>query len=131
MTSLASRTVAPTWPLDRMIVAVNPLWERRDQPWTTVANALAPGAAAASTLTVRNNARLVDGARAEHHFRSGFGWKRPQHLPAQLLQLRSPVGSALRPASRRRHGWRPEMIVTRFNSVPTPSTGTLRSVRRV
>jgi hypothetical protein len=32
----ACERIAPTWPLDRMI-AVSPLWERRDQPWQTVA----------------------------------------------------------------------------------------------
>ncbi|PKM04659.1 MAG: DUF2309 domain-containing protein [Gammaproteobacteria bacterium HGW-Gammaproteobacteria-6] len=35
----ACAQVAPTWPLDRMI-AVNPLWERRSQPWHTVAEQL-------------------------------------------------------------------------------------------
>ncbi|MDC7825565.1 DUF2309 domain-containing protein [Pseudomonas sp. BLCC-B13] len=32
----ACERIAPTWPLDRMI-AVSPLWERRDLPWQTVA----------------------------------------------------------------------------------------------
>ncbi|WP_158973796.1 putative inorganic carbon transporter subunit DabA, partial [Pseudomonas sp. BAV 4579] len=32
----ACARIAPTWPLDRMI-AVNPLWERRDQAWQSVA----------------------------------------------------------------------------------------------
>lgn len=35
----ACERIAPTWPLDRMI-AVSPLWERRDQAWQEVAEQL-------------------------------------------------------------------------------------------
>ena len=37
----ACERIAPSWPLDQMI-AVNPLWERRDQLWATVAEQLWP-----------------------------------------------------------------------------------------
>ena len=46
----ACERIAPSWPLDQMI-AVNPLWERRDQLWATVAEQLWRRAGSRLTLT--------------------------------------------------------------------------------
>jgi uncharacterized protein YbcC (UPF0753/DUF2309 family) len=91
----ACERIAPTWPLDRMI-AVNPLWERRDQPWTTVAEQLWRRAGSRLTLTAADY-RLAwqDGQISEHHLGLALAETSQDWTPAQLLQLLDqPAGSA-------------------------------------
>lgn len=59
--------IAPTWPLDRMI-AVNPLWERREQAWHSVAEQLWQRAGISLTLKPDDYRRAWhDGVIAERH----------------------------------------------------------------
>ena len=59
--------IAPTWPLDRMI-AVNPLWERREQAWHSVAEQLWQRAGISLTLKSDDYRRAWhDGVIAERH----------------------------------------------------------------
>ncbi|WP_339081640.1 DUF2309 domain-containing protein [Pseudomonas sp. TMP9] len=91
----ACERIAPTWPLDRMI-AVNPLWERRDQPWATVADQLWRRAGSRLTLTAADY-RLAwqDGQISEHHLSLALAETSHDWTPAQLLQfLDQPVASA-------------------------------------
>ncbi|MCL5042293.1 MAG: DUF2309 domain-containing protein [Gammaproteobacteria bacterium] len=51
----ACKLIAPTWPLDRMI-AVNPLWERREQSWQAVAARLWQQSGSLLTLSAEDYA---------------------------------------------------------------------------
>ena len=63
----ACARIAPTWPLDRMI-AVSPLWERRDQSWQVVAEQLWQRAGSRLTLSAADYRRVwQDGTLTERH----------------------------------------------------------------
>jgi uncharacterized protein YbcC (UPF0753/DUF2309 family) len=83
----ACARIAPTWPLDQMI-AVNPLWERREQPWATVAEQLYCRAGSRLSLTAADY-RLAwqQGQIAEHHLALAVAETALEWTPAQLLQL--------------------------------------------
>ncbi|SFI57887.1 hypothetical protein SAMN05216206_2454 [Pseudomonas guineae] len=83
----ACERIAPTWPLDRMI-AVNPLWERRDQPWATVAEQLHRRAGSGLTLTATDYRAAWEEARiAERHLQQALTETSLAWTPEQLLQL--------------------------------------------
>jgi uncharacterized protein YbcC (UPF0753/DUF2309 family) len=83
----ACERIAPTWPLDRMI-AVSPLWERRDQPWATVAEQLHRRAGSCLTLTAADYRAAWEEARiAERHLQQALAETSLAWTPAQLLQL--------------------------------------------
>lgn len=83
----ACERIAPTWPLDQMI-AVNPLWERRDQPWATVAEQLWRRAGSRLTLTAADY-RLAwqDGQITERHLSQALAETAQPWTPAQLLEF--------------------------------------------
>ena len=63
----ACERIAPSWPLDQMI-AVNPLWERRDQLWATVAEQLWRRAGSRLTLTAADYRQAWQGGQiSERH----------------------------------------------------------------
>lgn len=82
----ACERIAPTWPLDQMI-AVNPLWERRNQPWTTVTEQLWRRAGSRLTLSAADY-RLAwqEGQIAERHLRLALAETSLEWTPLQLLQ---------------------------------------------
>lgn len=82
----ACERIAPTWPLDRMI-AVSPLWERREQPWHVVAEQLWRRAGSRLTLDA-DDYRLAwqDGRIAERHLHQALAETALGWTPAQLLQ---------------------------------------------
>ncbi|KTS70647.1 hypothetical protein NS274_23730 [Pseudomonas oryzihabitans] len=85
----ACARIAPTWPLDRMI-AVNPLWERREQPWRTVAAQLWQRAGSRLTLGVADYRQAwQDGAIAERHLQQALAEQGGAWTPAQLLHALS------------------------------------------
>ncbi|WP_145009157.1 YbcC family protein [Pseudomonas oryzihabitans] len=82
----ACACIAPTWPLDRMI-AVNPLWERCDQPWSVVAAQLWQRAGSRLTLSAADYRQAwQDGTLAERHLRQALAEHDGAWTPAQLLQ---------------------------------------------
>jgi len=85
----ACARIAPTWPLDRMI-AVSPLWERREQPWRTVAAELWQRAGSRLTLGAADYRQAWhDGAIAERHLHQALAELGGAWTPAQLLQALS------------------------------------------
>nr|WP_288355870.1 DUF2309 domain-containing protein [uncultured Pseudomonas sp.] len=85
----ACERIAPTWPLDRLI-AVNPLWERRQQSWAEVAEQLWRRAGSRLTLNAEDYRQAwTSGAIGERHLQQALegdsrGWTL-QHL-LQALQ---------------------------------------------
>lgn len=77
---LACARVAPTWPLDRMI-AVNPLWERREQHWHTVAEQL-----------WRQSGSLLTFSPADYQQAWASGRIAERHLQAALQQSSLDLG---------------------------------------
>ncbi|MDO9616477.1 MAG: DUF2309 domain-containing protein [Pseudomonas sp.] len=83
----ACERIAPTWPLDRMI-AVNPLWERRDQPWAAVAEQLWRRAGTRLTLTAADyRTAWQTGQINQHHLDLALAETSHPWTPPQLLQL--------------------------------------------
>ena len=63
----ACERIAPTWPLDRLI-AVSPLWERRQQRWSEVAEQLWRRAGSRLTLAAEDYRQAwAQGQIGEHH----------------------------------------------------------------
>ncbi|TCQ92564.1 YbcC family protein [Pseudomonas sp. JUb52] len=82
----ACARIAPTWPLDRMI-AVSPLWERRDQAWQTVATQLWQRAGSRLTLDAADYRRAwQDGRIAERHLRRALAEQGESCKPVRLLE---------------------------------------------
>ncbi|PHS65208.1 MAG: DUF2309 domain-containing protein [Thalassobium sp.] len=73
----AGKRIAPTWPLDQFI-AVNPLWELRDQPFTD----------AAARLEALGRIRCL--MPADHYARL---WQRSQIRDAHLLRAAAELGA--------------------------------------
>ena len=90
----ACERIAPSWPLDQMI-AVNPLWERRDQLWATVAEQLWRRAGSRLTLTAADYRQAwQDGQISERHLGLALAETSQPWTPAQLLVfLDQPVDS--------------------------------------
>lgn len=82
----ACERIAPTWPLDRMI-AVSPLWERRQQHWDEVAEQLWRRAGSRLTLKPEDYRQAwASGRIGEHHLQQVL-LDNPQGLTvADLLQ---------------------------------------------
>lgn len=82
----ACARIAPTWPLDRMI-AVSPLWERRDQAWQTVAAQLWQRAGSRLTLSAADYRQAwQDGRIAERHLQQALAEQGESCKPARLLE---------------------------------------------
>ncbi|BBP83754.1 UPF0753 protein [Pseudomonas sp. Pc102] len=82
----ACNRIAPTWPLDRMI-AVSPLWERRDQDWQTVARQLWQRAGIRLTLGAADYRQAWrDGGIATRHLHQALAEHGAAGTTAQLLQ---------------------------------------------
>lgn len=82
----ACARIAPTWPLDRMI-AVSPLWERRDQDWPTVARQLWQRAGIRLTLSAADYRQAWrDGGIAARHLHLALAEHGAAGTAAQLLQ---------------------------------------------
>ena len=82
----ACARIAPTWPLDRMI-AVSPLWERRDQDWQTVARQLWQRAGIRLTLGAADYRQAWrDGGIATRHLHQALAEHGAAGTTAQLLQ---------------------------------------------
>ncbi|MFZ5960452.1 YbcC family protein [Pseudomonas knackmussii] len=82
----ACARIAPTWPLDRMI-AVSPLWERREQPWGEVAEQLWRRAGSRLTLGPDDYRQAwQEGHIAERHLRQALAESGLDWTPAHLLQ---------------------------------------------
>jgi hypothetical protein len=82
----ACARIAPTWPLDRMI-AVSPLWERRDQDWPTVARQLWQRAGIRLTLSAADYRQAWrDGGIAARHLHLALAEQGAAGTAAQLLQ---------------------------------------------
>ena len=92
----ACARIAPTWPLDRMI-AVNPLWERREQPWHEVAQQLWLRAGSRLTLSTEDYRQAwQEGSIAERHLHQalteqGVSWT-SEHLLQALDAKQEPNG---------------------------------------
>ena len=92
----ACARIAPTWPLDRMI-AVNPLWERREQPWHEVAQQLWLRAGSRLTLSTEDYRQAwQEGSIAERHLHQalteqGVSWS-TEHLLQALDAKQEPNG---------------------------------------
>jgi len=85
----ACARIAPTWPLDRMI-AVSPLWERREQSWREVAAQLWQRAGSRLTLDAADYRQAwQDGTIAERHLHQALSEYGGAWTPAQLLQALS------------------------------------------
>ena len=83
----ACERIAPTWPLDRLI-AVNPLWERRQQPWAEVAEQLWRRAGSRLTLTADDYRQAwADGQIGERHLQHVLKGHPHGWTPADLLQV--------------------------------------------
>ncbi|MGP0174219.1 YbcC family protein [Pseudomonas sp. NCHU5208] len=82
----ACERIAPTWPLDRMI-AVSPLWERRQQHWSEVAEQLWRRVGSRLTLKPEDYRQAwASGQIGEHHLQQVLA-DNPQGLTlADLLQ---------------------------------------------
>ncbi|KUM44702.1 YbcC family protein [Pseudomonas sp. EpS/L25] len=82
----ACARIAPTWPLESMI-AVNPLWERREQPWRDVATQLWQRAGSRLTLGAADYRQAwQDGTIARRHLRQALAEQGGAWTPEQLLQ---------------------------------------------
>ncbi len=82
----ACERIAPTWPLDRLI-AVSPLWERRQQPWAEVAKQLWRRAGSRLTLAADDYRRAwADGQISERHLLQVLRDNPQGRTPADLLQ---------------------------------------------
>lgn len=82
----ACARIAPTWPLDRMI-AVSPLWERREQTWDAVAEQLWQRAGSRLTLSAVDYRKAwQDGAITERHLHQALAERSAAETPVQLLQ---------------------------------------------
>ncbi|MCK1791711.1 YbcC family protein [Pseudomonas violetae] len=83
----ACERIAPAWPLDRMI-AVSPLWERRDQPWAKVTEELWRRAGSRMTLSPADY-RLAwqEKLIAERHLYLSLSEASLNWTPTQLLQF--------------------------------------------
>lgn len=93
--SRACERIAPTWPLDRMI-AVSPLWERRQQQWADVAEQLWRRVGSRLTLAADDYRQAwADGQIGERHLQhvlrgNAHGWTVPdllQALPAAQQEV--------------------------------------------
>lgn len=85
----ACARIAPTWPLELMI-AVNPLWERREQPWQDVATQLWQRAGSRLTLGAADYRQAwQDGTIAERHLRQAVAEQGGAWTPELLLQALS------------------------------------------
>ncbi|WP_395504283.1 YbcC family protein [Ectopseudomonas hydrolytica] len=83
----ACERIAPTWPLDRMI-AVSPLWERRDQAWQEVAEQLWRRAGSRLTLDAQAYRQaLQEGHLDDRHLQQALDEAGSSWTPAQLLHL--------------------------------------------
>ena len=91
----ACERIAPTWPLDQMI-AVNPLWELRDQPWAQVAEQLWRRAGSRLTLSAADyRAAWQNGQINQQHLTRALAETAHTWSPEQLLQfLDQPAESA-------------------------------------
>nr|WP_298140518.1 DUF2309 domain-containing protein [uncultured Pseudomonas sp.] len=93
---LACARVAPTWPLDRMI-AVSPLWERREQPWHEVAAQLWRRAGSRLTLEPEDYRQAWrEGRIAERHLHQALAERAPNWAPEQLVQALDGPGETAR-----------------------------------
>lgn len=82
----ACARIAPAWPLDRMI-AVSPLWERRDQAWQAVATQLWQRAGSRLTLDAADYRRAwQDGRIAERHLQRALAEQGASCKPVRLLE---------------------------------------------
>ncbi|MBA4681582.1 DUF2309 domain-containing protein [Pseudomonas sp. MDMC216] len=82
----ACARIAPTWPLDRMI-AVNPLWERREHAWSTVAAELWQRAGSPMTLSAADYRNAwQEGRIGAHHLQQALAEQADTWTTAQLLQ---------------------------------------------
>ncbi|NMY88599.1 YbcC family protein [Pseudomonas oryzihabitans] len=82
----ACARIAPTWPLDRMI-AVNPLWERRDQAWQAAAAQLWQRAGSRLTLeAVDYRQAWREGRIAERHLQQALAEQGSSCKPTWLLE---------------------------------------------
>lgn len=85
-TRQACSLIAPTWPLDRMI-AVNPLWERRDQAWQAVAAQLWQRAGSRLTLEAGDYRQAWrEGRIAERHLQQALAERGSSCKPTWLLE---------------------------------------------
>ena len=82
----ACARIAPTWPLDRMI-AVNPLWERREHAWSTVAAELWQRAGSPLTLSAADyRSAWQEGRIGAYHLQQALAEQAETWTTAQLLQ---------------------------------------------
>ena len=82
----ACARIAPTWPLDRMI-AVNPLWERREHAWSTVAAELWQRAGSPLTLSAADyRSAWQEGRIGAHHLQQALTEQAEPWTIAQVLQ---------------------------------------------
>lgn len=82
----ACARIAPTWPLDRMI-AVNPLWERREHPWSTVAAELWQRTGSPLTLSAADyRSAWQEGRIGAYHLQQALAEQAETWTTAQLLQ---------------------------------------------
>ena len=82
----ACARIAPTWPLDRMI-AVNPLWERREHAWSTVAAELWQRAGSPLTLSAADYRSAWQAGRiGAHHLQQALAEQAEPLTLAQVLQ---------------------------------------------
>ncbi|MDR8017709.1 YbcC family protein [Ectopseudomonas guguanensis] len=94
----ACERIAPTWPLDRLI-AVSPLWERRQQRWSEVAEQLWRRAGSRLTLAAEDYRQAwAQGQIGEHHLHqvlidNPHGWTVADLL--QALQAADEEGRGL------------------------------------
>ena len=88
----ACKKIAPTWPLDRMI-AVNPLWERRDQSWSAVARHLWQSCGSLLTLNARGYEQAWNAGRIKsRHLRLALQQSQSALSPDDLQQfLQTPL----------------------------------------
>ncbi|MGQ7814467.1 YbcC family protein [Metapseudomonas furukawaii] len=83
----ACQRVAPAWPLDRSI-AVNPLWERRGQPWSVVAEQLWRRGGCRLTLEPEDYRQAWAAGRiAERHLAAALAERGLDLSPARLVAL--------------------------------------------
>lgn len=82
----ACERIAPTWPLDRLI-AVSPLWERRQQRWGEVAEQLWRRAGSRLTLAAADyHQAWASGEIGEHHLQQVLADEAHGWTVAQLVQ---------------------------------------------
>ena len=91
----AGQRIAPTWPLDQLI-AVNPLWEMRDQPFSEAAARLQALGRIHTLMPAEHYARLWQRSRirAEHLLQAAAESGVTEDIEALLQVLKQPAGEA-------------------------------------